>query len=83
MGMGATLLPGMLDEAATIALWEELMGRKAVNVDFYKKLAGFHFTLVYMRITEVMGVPDAALQSPVLIMTAEMLGLPPISQPAS
>lgn len=75
-GMGATLLPGMLDEAATIALWEELMGRKAVNVEFYKKLAGFHFTLVYLRITEVMGAPQAAFQSPVLIMTAEMLGLP-------
>lgn len=83
VGMGATLLPGMLDEAATIALWEELMGRKAVNVDFYKKLAGFHFTLVYLRITQVMGAPDAALQSPVLIMTAEMLGLPPIPQPTS
>jgi aminoglycoside phosphotransferase (APT) family kinase protein len=75
-GMGATLLPGMLDEAATIAVWEEAMGRKAVNVDFYKKLAGFHFTLVMMRICEVMGAPENALHSPVLAMTAEMLDLP-------
>jgi len=83
VGMGATLLPGMLDEAATIALWEELMGRQAVNVDFYKKLAGFQFSLVMMRIMQVAGAAELALQSPVLVMTAEMFGLPPLSPAAS
>jgi aminoglycoside phosphotransferase (APT) family kinase protein len=75
-GMGAKLLPGMLDEAETIALWEEIRGRKAEHVEFYKALAGFHFSLVYIRIVGVQGYAGAEMQSPVLTMTAEMLGIP-------
>ncbi|NDC55707.1 MAG: aminopeptidase P family protein, partial [Alphaproteobacteria bacterium] len=47
------LLPGMLDREATIALWEELMGRPATNVAFYELLAGFQFCLVMVKLSEM------------------------------
>ena len=38
----------------TIALWEDRVGRRAEHVDFYEIVAGFHFTLVMMRIVRLL-----------------------------
>jgi aminoglycoside phosphotransferase (APT) family kinase protein len=79
---GATLLPGMLDRAATIALWEELMGRPATHVDFYEILAGFQFCLVMIKLAEMYvlesGDPSIgamAIYNPVVTITARLLGI--------
>lgn len=79
---GATLLPGMLDRAQTIALWEELMGRPATHVDFYEVLAGFQFALVMVKLAEMYvaesGDPSIgamAVYNPVTAITARMLGI--------
>ncbi len=79
---GATLLPGMLDRDETIAVWQELMGRPATNVDFYQTLAGFQFGLVMVRIAQTLvqqtGDPAMgamAVHNPVNAITARRLGL--------
>ena len=79
---GATLLPGMLDRASTIALWEELMGRPANHVDFYEILAGFQFSLVMVKLAEMYvaesGDPSIgamAVYNPVTAITARHLGI--------
>ncbi|MCU0311890.1 MAG: phosphotransferase family protein [Acidimicrobiales bacterium] len=80
-GVGAPLPPGMLDRAATIALWEDLMGRPASHVDFYEKLAGFHFCLVMVKLAEMFAMsmgPDAlamAVHNPVTQITCELMDL--------
>ena len=79
---GATLLPGMLDHDASIALWERLSGRPAGHVDFYETLAGFQFGLVMVRIAqtyvEQSGDPQMgamAVYNPVNALTARRLGI--------
>lgn len=79
---GATLLPGMLDRAQTIALWESLMGRPATHVDFYEILAGFQFALVMVKLAEMYvaesGDPSIgamAVYNPVTAITARLLGI--------
>ena len=79
---GATLLPGMLDRASTIALWEQLMGRPASHVDFYEILAGFQFSLVMVKLAEMYvaesGDPSIgamAVYNPVTAITARLLGI--------
>jgi aminoglycoside phosphotransferase (APT) family kinase protein len=79
---GATLLPGMLDRAQTIALWEELMGRPATHVDFYEILAGFQFCLVMVKLAEMFvaesgdpAVGAMATYNPVAAITARLLGI--------
>jgi aminoglycoside phosphotransferase (APT) family kinase protein len=49
-GTGVPLPGGMLTRDESIALWEDRVGRRAEHVDFYEVVAGFHFTLVMMRI---------------------------------
>jgi len=80
---GAQMLPGMLDRAATIALWEELMGRAAESVAFYEILAGFQFSLVMVRLAAMFaqeaGDPSVgamAIYNPVVGITADKLGIP-------
>lgn len=79
---GATLLPGMLDHDATIAVWEELMGRPAANVDFYETLAGFQFGLVMVKIAQTYvlesgdeSIGAMAIYNPVNALTARRLGI--------
>lgn len=79
---GAELLPGMLDRGATIALWEQLMGRPATNVAFYEILAGFQFCLVMVKLSEMFvldsGDPNMAMMAvhnPVAAITATLLGI--------
>jgi aminoglycoside phosphotransferase (APT) family kinase protein len=74
-GNGVPLLDGMLDRPELIAYWEELMGREAVNVDFYERLAGFQFTLVMVKLAEMFDSPEMGLDNPVAALTAELLDL--------
>ena len=80
---GAQMLPGMLDRAATIAWWEELMGRPAANVEFYEILAGFQFSLVMIRLAAMFAaeagdesIGAMGIYNPVVGITADKLGIP-------
>lgn len=79
---GATLLPGMLDRDATIAVWEDLTGRPATNVEFYEVLAGFQFGLVMVKIAQTYVLESGdeslgamAVYNPVNSLTARRLGI--------
>jgi aminoglycoside phosphotransferase (APT) family kinase protein len=76
-GVGAALPEGMLSAAETIARWESHMGRPAKHVDFYEQLAGFHFTLVMIRLAEMMGFAEMAVNNPVADIAARLLGIEP------
>jgi hypothetical protein len=65
----------MLDRAETITRWETYMRRPASHVDFYERLAGFHFTLVMIRLAEMMEFPEMAVKNPVAEITAQLLEL--------
>ena len=89
-GSDAELLPGMLDRAETIALWEELAGRPATHVDFYEILGGFQFCLVMCKLAEMYtaehgaeAVGPMATHNPVSMITAGLLGIdvPPPPSP--
>jgi aminoglycoside phosphotransferase (APT) family kinase protein len=79
---GAEILPGMLDHDATVALWEQLMGRPAADLFFYEVLAGFQFSLVMIKLAEMFatesGDPNVgamAIYNPVVGITADLLGI--------
>ena len=81
-GTGVTLPDGMLTRDETIALWEDRVGRRAEHVDFYEIVAGFHFTLVMMRIVGMFKeldpqsyTPGGDIYNPVSMLTAGMLGI--------
>ena len=40
-GMGNPTLPGFPDDATTVAMWEDAVGRRARDVHYYDVLAGF------------------------------------------
>lgn len=82
-GVGAPLPEGMLDRDDTIACWEQHMGRRATHVDFYERLGGFHFTLVMIKLTEMMVLlsdepvdPTMSVHNPVAAITADLIGIP-------
>ena len=88
-GTGVPLPEGMLDRDATVAVWEDVRGRSADHVDFYEVLGGFHFTLVMIKIAEMMErfVPDMAdprmaIYNPVAQITAGLIGLEVPDPPA-
>ena len=81
-GTGVALPDGMLTRDETIALWEDRVGRRAEHVDFYEIVAGFHFTLVMMRIVGMFKeldpqshTPGGDIYNPVSMLTAGMLGI--------
>ena len=74
-GVGAPLLDGLLTRAETIAEWEHHMGRTATHVDFYEALAGLHFSLVMVKLAEMMEFPEMSFDNPVATITKELLGL--------
>jgi aminoglycoside phosphotransferase (APT) family kinase protein len=86
-GVGATLPEGLLSPEETIALWEELKGRPATHVEFYERLAGFHFCLVMVKLAEMYAISSgpAALamgvHNPVAAITCELIGLEMPSAP--
>jgi aminoglycoside phosphotransferase (APT) family kinase protein len=80
-GYGVPLPDGFLDRDEIIALWERELGRRAVNVDFYEALGGFHFTLVMMRIIAMSELlapgawdPAYAVDNPVAQLTKQLIG---------
>ncbi len=88
-GSGVPLPEGMLDRDQTIARWEEVRARPAQHVDFYEVLGGFHFTLVMVKLAEMMSrfAPeladaDMAVYNPVASITAELIGIDPPVRPA-
>ncbi len=78
-GVGAPLLDGMFTRDETIGAWEQHVGRQASNVAFYEQLAGFHFSLVMIRLSEMMSFPEMSINNPVADITLQLLGLPPIA----
>jgi aminoglycoside phosphotransferase (APT) family kinase protein len=87
---GVSILPGMLDRAATITLWEELMNRPATNVAFYEILAGFQFCLVMCKLAEMFVIESGdpavgamAIYNPVATITANLLGIDPPVPPSA
>jgi aminoglycoside phosphotransferase (APT) family kinase protein len=72
-GTGVPLPEGMLDRAEVIASWEQWRGRSAQHVEFYERLAGFHFSLVMVRLAESMGIPEMAADNPVVHLTRELI----------
>jgi aminoglycoside phosphotransferase (APT) family kinase protein len=51
-GMARPRLAGLPSHDATVARWEELLGRKAREIDYYKIFAGFRFAVVMIRIMQ-------------------------------
>ena len=49
-GLGMERLPGFPDRRATVARWEELVGRSADHFDFYEVLALYKFTAIMARV---------------------------------
>ena len=81
-GTGVPLPGGMLTRDESIALWEDRVGRRAEHVDFYEIVAGFHFTLVMMRIVGMFKeldpqsyTPGGDIYNPVSMLTAGLLGI--------
>jgi aminoglycoside phosphotransferase (APT) family kinase protein len=72
-GTGVPLPAGMLDRDEVTAEWERLRGRPATHVDFYERLGGFQFGLVMVRLAESMGIPEMALDNPVVHLTAQLI----------
>ena len=82
-GTGVPLPEGMLDRDEIITYWSELMGREPTHVDFYERLGGFHFTLVLIKLFEMIGLldpesamPEMAVHNPVATLTAQLLDIP-------
>jgi aminoglycoside phosphotransferase (APT) family kinase protein len=48
-GMGNPPLPGFPDDAITVAMWEDAVGRQARDVHYYDVLAGFRFGIIVLR----------------------------------
>ena len=64
---------GMLDPGETTAEWERLVGRRAADIEFYELLAGFQFTLVLVRLSELLGLTGMDVDNPVAHLTAGLL----------
>ena len=81
-GNGHPLPAGVPDHAATVALWSAFMGRAPEHVDFYIRLAGFHFTLVMLRLSAMMKLfapemwaPEYETHNPVMTLTKQLIGI--------
>ena len=79
-GSGAALPSGVMSRSETIEFWEQHVGRRGEHVDFYEIVAGFHFTLVMMRIIGMYKEldpanyhPGADVYNPVSTLTAGLL----------
>ncbi len=49
-GLGIERLPGFPDRAATIARWEELVGREARHIGYYEILGLYCFSIIMCRV---------------------------------
>lgn len=53
-GLSVERLPGLPDRHATIARWEELVGRKAHHFEYYEVLALYKFAAIMARVIQQM-----------------------------
>jgi aminoglycoside phosphotransferase (APT) family kinase protein len=52
-GLGVAMLEGVPDESQTVGRWEQLMGRSARDLDYYKLLAALRYALVLVRARDI------------------------------
>jgi aminoglycoside phosphotransferase (APT) family kinase protein len=50
-GLNVERLPGFPDRAATIARWEELVGREAQHIRYYEMLGLYRFAIIMARVS--------------------------------
>jgi aminoglycoside phosphotransferase (APT) family kinase protein len=61
-GIGAARLDGFPDRPATIARWEELVGRDALHVEYYEVFALYRFAIIMSRVSQQL--KDAGILPP-------------------
>lgn len=81
--LGVDPLPGVPDEQAQVRRWEELIGRPASNLDYYKMLAALRFAIIHARgfdrfADKGLLAADSAIYTtnPVGLMLYKLLGEP-------
>jgi aminoglycoside phosphotransferase (APT) family kinase protein len=82
-GLGAPPLSGVPDEVTQIGRWEQLMGRPAHNVEYFKILAALRFSIVSARSMDLLAEqgampPDTQLhlRNPVALLLYGYMGEP-------
>jgi aminoglycoside phosphotransferase (APT) family kinase protein len=55
VGYGLKTLSGLGSAEESVALWEELTGRKAGNLDYHLVFAAFRMALALMRVAQILG----------------------------
>jgi aminoglycoside phosphotransferase (APT) family kinase protein len=85
-GLGVPRLEGFPSHADTVARYEELMGRRVRNLDYYTVFAGFRFAVVMIRVIAMavaFGLlpPDTDMGTNNIVtrLLAQDLGLPSTS----
>jgi aminoglycoside phosphotransferase (APT) family kinase protein len=83
---GVPQLPGFLSREATVALYEEGLGRAVRDLDWFEAFAAFRYGAIWLRVVQRFAdaglMPAEALAlaervNPATQMLAEMLELPP------
>jgi aminoglycoside phosphotransferase (APT) family kinase protein len=82
-GLGVDPLPGFPDEQAQVRRWQQLIGRPARNLDYYKILAALRFAIIHARgfdrfADKGLLAPDSAIytRNPAGLMLYRWLGEP-------
>jgi aminoglycoside phosphotransferase (APT) family kinase protein len=82
-GLGVAMLEGVPDEQQTVRRWEQLVGRPAREVDYYKLLAALRYALVLVRARDINvqrgGLSDDSTMhtnNPMTQTIARLLGVP-------
>jgi aminoglycoside phosphotransferase (APT) family kinase protein len=82
-GMGVARLEGLPDRNACIAIYEDALGRRVQNLDYYSLLAAFRMAIVGMRSVDrqikrgfVPATTTARENAPIVRLLAGMLGEP-------
>jgi aminoglycoside phosphotransferase (APT) family kinase protein len=82
-GIGVPRLEGFPSKEATVARYEELMGRKVENLHYYEVFAAFRFAIIMIRVVALVraaGLPipdDYDRNNTCTQGLAQLLGLPP------
>jgi aminoglycoside phosphotransferase (APT) family kinase protein len=81
-GLGLVRLEGLGDRAATIALWEKLMGHRALNPPYYDIFAAYRVAQTIERVAMLHAAKGTVLpvgtgdQNPAIIVLARLMELP-------
>jgi aminoglycoside phosphotransferase (APT) family kinase protein len=82
LSLGESRLVGLPDRATEIAMYEEALGRRVANLDYYQVLAGVRICLVVVRSTQIYikdgRVPPtsrAGFDNPIVDLLARRLGI--------